>query len=193
MSASSQPPHEDELQKLDWEAIRESSRRRLRPRLGGFSTTELDDAVGAACERMVKFVRRRGLPDSPEGLLVRIVRAVAADFIAQRQRDRALIRGDVATWLGEWEPRPDEDDVLEEYRQIAFHVREYFKLRRAGCLPIADAKARGETLKEHAARNHDSYEQVRQAWSRCVRLIHEAMRMNRLRLAWPTPRKREAS
>jgi len=193
MAESSHPPHEAEVNKLDWEAIRDGARRRLRARLSGFNSTELEDAVQIVCEQMIKFVRRRGLPEKPEGLLMRIVRAVAADTIEQRQRDRALERGDLAYWLGEFASGSDEEAVLEEYRQIVFHVREYFRLRRARCLPIADSKARGETLKEHAARNHHSYEKVRQAWSRCVKLIHDAMRKNRLRLAWLAPRKREAS
>jgi hypothetical protein len=185
MATSSQPPRVDDADKLDWTSLRDVARRCLRARLGGFSSTDLDDAVQEACKRMVKFVRRRGLPDRPVGLLIRIVRAVAADAIECRQRERALRAGDVATWLGERDDAPDGDEVLEEYRQIVALVRGYFQLRRAGCVPLADAKSRGESLNAFAARTQDSYEKVRQAWSRCVKLIHDAIQKQRLRLEWP--------
>ena len=187
------PDHEDALRSLDWPALTASARRRLRARMSGFGAQDIEDAVQEVSERMVKFVRRHGRPDSPEGLLLRIVRAVAANAIHRRQRERALQSGDLATWLDEPPGDGSEEHVLEEYRRIAFSVREYFRLRRAGCLPLAEAKSRGESLKEHAARQRQSHEQVRQAWARCRRLILDAIRRNRLRIDWVLPRRREAS
>jgi hypothetical protein len=193
MATSSQPPRVDDADKLDWTSLRDVARRCLRARLGGFSATDLDDAVQEACERMLKFVRRRGLPDSPVGLMLCIVHAVSADAIKCRQRERQLRSGEVRTWLVEPDDRPDkdkEDEVLEEYREIVEIVRGYFQLRRAGCVPIADALSRGELLKTYAARNQESYTKVRKAWSRCQKFIHDAIDKRRLRLKWPRPAKR---
>jgi len=189
----SDPPRQDDVDDLDWDALRDRARRRLRARLSGFGATDLEDAVQDVAQRVVEFVRRHGRPDSLDALLLHLVRAVAADAIRRRQRDRAVQTGEVATWLDEPSVDGHEEEVLEEYRVIVFHVREYLRLRRAGCVPIADAKSRGESLKEFAARERTSYDMVRQAWSRCVKLIHDAMRRRRLRLPWLTPRRRRAS
>jgi len=189
MSPDPPRPHDD----LDWEALRDRARRRLRARLSGFGATDLEDAVQDVAQRVVEFMRRHGPPDSIDALLLSIVRAVAADAIRRRQRDRAVRTGEVTTWLDDPSVDGDEREVLEEYVAIVYQVREYFRLRRAGCLPLAEAKSRGESLKEFAARERTSYDLVRQAWSRCVKLIHDAMRRRRLRLPWLTPRRRRAS
>lgn len=192
MAPTPPPPHEDEPHGLDWEALRQGARRRLRARMSGFSPQDIEDGVQDVVGRMVAFVRRHGRPDSPEGLLMSLVRAVAANAIRRRQRERALQSGEIATWLGEPSEDGAEQGVLEEYRRIVFHVREYFRLKKSGCLPLADAKSQGMSLKEHAARERLSYEQVRQTWSRCVRLIHDAMRKHRLRIAWLTPDRKDS-
>jgi len=191
MASTPRPPHEDELRALDWQALRASAHRRLRARMSGFSSQDLEDAVQDVAERMVEFVRRRGRPDAPEGLLVSIVRGVAADAIARRQRDRTIHVPDDGNRLEQFAADPEEDDVLEEYRRIVFHVREYFRLKRAGCVPLAEAKSRGESLKTYAEREGVSYDQVRQAWSRCVKLIHDAIHRNRLQLMWQVPSERK--
>jgi len=193
MAASKDPDHEDELPKLDWDDLRAMAGRRLRARLSGFSQQDIEDAVQDVTERLVKFIHRHGMPDHLGGLLIRIVRAVAADAIERRQRERALERGDISTWLDEPSWADVEEHVLEQYRLIVFSVLAYFKLKRAGCVPLANAKASGESLKEYAARLKVSYQRERMRWSRCVKLIHEAMRKNRLRLNWPTPRKLQES
>ena len=191
MAVAMTPSHEDTPQPMDWEELLAAARRLLRARMRGFSAHDIEDAVQEFAAGWVKFEKKNGPPDHPEGLLVRIVRAVAANAIACRQRERALARQDIRAWLGEG-GSPD-DDVVEQYQVIVFHVREYFRLKRAGCVPLADAKSQGESLKDYAARLEQSYEKIRQAWSRCVRLIHEAMRRKRLRLEWPTPRKPKGS
>ena len=190
MTAETIPSREDALHRLDWDALGASARNRLRARLSGFSAQDVDDAAQDVLTHIVEFVRRRGLPERPEGLLVHIVRAVAADAIAGRQHDRAFMRGHAAAWLEQQALPADVLEVQRQFRENGFHILEYFRLKRAECVPLADARSRGESLKDHAARHGKSYDMTRQAWSRCVRLIHDAMRRNRLRLEWPTPRDR---
>lgn len=193
MAAETTLTFEEALAQLDWDALRAGARRRLRARLSGFSAQDVDDATQDVLADMVTFVKRHGPPERPEGLLVCIVRAVAADVIGGRQRDRALTSSYGETWLEQQLLPADVRDVLLLYRENSFHIREYFRLKRAECLPLADAKSRGESLKDHAASGGQSYTQIRQAWSRCVRFVHEAMRRDRLRLAWPTPRVRNGA
>jgi hypothetical protein len=185
---------ERDLAAIDWDALRRTATRLLHLRMRGFSAEEIEDAVQGVSSRYLSFVRRQGLPHTPEGLLTDLCRKVAASAILQRQRERHLLQQPPPDWTNRVDPSSDGDsdeDVLHDYRSIVFFVREYFALRRAQCTPLADAKAAGEPLKDFAARTQQSYEKVRQDWSRCVRLIHEAMRRNRLRLPWPTPRKRK--
>jgi len=193
MAAETTLTREDALAQLDWDALRAAARRRLRARLSGFSAQDVDDATQDVLTHMVAFVRRHGRPDRPEGLLVCIVRAVAADVIAGRRRDRAFECSYSETWLEQQLLPADVRDVLRRYRENSFHILQYFRLKRAECVPLADARSRGESLKDHAVRQRQSYASVRQAWSRCVRMIHDAMRSHRLRLAWPTPRERNGS
>jgi len=193
MAAETTLTFEDALAELDWEALRALARSRLRARLSGFSAQDVEDATQDVLAHMVTFVKRHGPPERPEGLLVRIVRAVAADAIDGRQRDRAFTCSYSETLLEQRLLPADVQEILLRYRESSFHIREYFRLKRAECVPLADAKSRGESLMDHAARGGQSYPQIRQAWSRCVKFVHEAMRRNRLRLTWPTPRERSAS
>ena len=186
------PPHDDELGKLDWPALLKSARRLLRYKLSGFQPQDIDDAVQVVSERMVVFARRNGLPRSPEGLLVHIVRAVASDTIKQRSQERSRIESEVAPDF----PAPGNEDDGEAEEALVhdfFLVRQYLALRRSLCLPGFDARARGESPKEYAARTGVSYDQVRQSWSRCVRFVREAVDKGRLRLGSVPPRRREAS
>jgi len=141
-------------------------------RTAGFSPGEIDDAVQEVRRLMVKFVRLLRPPLRPGGLVSFLARRVAADKIAQRRRERTL---------------HEEEEILEEYRAILAFAFEYLRLKRSSCIPIAEALARGETLNECAERQNLSFDQVRKKWSRCAKLIHEAMRNKRLRLPSPTP------
>jgi len=190
MAAETTPTFEQALAQLDWDALRAGARRRLRARLSGFSAQDVDDATQDVLADMVGFVRRNGLPEHPEGLLVCLVRAVAADVIGGRQRERAFHCRYSEAWLEQQLLPADVQEILQRYRENSFHILEYFRLKRAACVPLADAKSRGESLKDHAARSGLSYLQIRQAWSRCVRLIHDAMRSHRRHMAWTTPRER---
>jgi DNA-directed RNA polymerase specialized sigma24 family protein len=193
MAAETTPTFEEALAQLDWSELRAAARSRLRARLSGFCAQDIDDATQDVLTHMVTFVKRHGPPERPEGLLIKIVRAVAADAIGGRQRDRAFNSSYGETWLEQQLLPADVREVLRRYRENSFHVREYFRLKRAECVPLADARSRGESLKDHAARGGQSYPKIRQAWSRCVKMVHDAMRRNRLRLAWPTPRERSGA
>ena len=187
MAATPPEPFEDEVAAIDWAALRASASRLVRMRMRGFSAEDIEDAAGIVSDRYLQFVRRQGRPDSPEGLLADLCRKVAANAVRRRQRERERLAGPPPEWAGGTSPEDDEAEVLQAYQTIVFMVREYFALRRAQCTPIAEAKAAGEPLKTFAERTQQSYEKVRQDWSRCVKLIHQAMRRNRLRLPWPSP------
>ena len=64
---------------------------------------------------------------------------------------------------------------------------EYWKLKRAGCVALAEVKKRGKTLKEYAAEHGLSHDKVRQDWVRCAQLVVEAIRKGRLKLDWHLP------
>ena len=186
MAADQTPPDDDGP--LDWDALRATARRLLDKRMSGFDRDEIEDAVQEVCQRMLGFLDRHGPPRRPVGLLIRLVRCVAANKIAERQWERqAIARTDFAEFDVP-SPGDAEDEILEDYRAIVAFVLEYLRLKRAGCVPIAEALARGETLKKYAECHGLSYDQVRQAWSRCKRQIQEAMRKKRLRFPWSNPR-----
>ncbi len=191
MPPSPNDPFEHELAAIDWEALRRSAVRMLTLRLRGLSAEDIEDAAQDVARRYATFVRRNGAPHTPDGLLADLCRKVAANFIRKRQDERGLLTRLHASLADEPESDEESAEAVREYQAIVFFVREYFALRRAQCTAIADAKAAGESLKDLAARLKLSYEKVRQDWSRCVRLIHDAMRRNRLRLPWPTPRRRK--
>jgi hypothetical protein len=138
----------------------------------GDSPSEIEDAVQEVSRLMVKFVRLHGPPRRLDGLVALLARRVAAEKIAQRRRKRML---------------DEEEEILEEHRAILAFAFEYLRLKRSDCIPIAEALARGETLNACAERQNLSFDQVRKKWSRCAKLIHEAMRNKRLRLPSPTP------
>ncbi|MEQ1832429.1 MAG: hypothetical protein ABL977_05180 [Candidatus Eisenbacteria bacterium] len=184
-------PSERELAAIDWEALRRSAVRMLALRMRGLSTEDVEDASQEVARRYATFVRRNGPPHTPDGLLADLCRKVAANAIRKIQEERGLLAQLHAAQNDEQESEADSAQALRDYQTIVFFVREYFALRRAQCTTIAEAKAAGESLKALAARLKLSYEKVRQDWSRCVRLIHEAMRRNRLRLPWPVPRRRK--
>ena len=99
---------------------------------------------------------------------------------ARRQRERDRLSPDVE--IEKLSPSGPDRAIIEEWREICFMILGYFLLRRAICLPIAEAVVVGETLKEYAARLHLSYPKVRQDWVRCLDLIHDAIRKGRLRI-----------
>src|SRR5262249_44453266 len=161
-------------------------RRLLRARKSGFSAQDIEDKVQDVLAAMLQFMKRHGPPDCQEALLVKIVRAARSDAVTPRQEERKLPPADPRAVLSDPHTALEEAIVIKKYKEIVFHVREYFRLKSAGCVPLADAKARGESLKDYAARLKQSYDKIRQEWSRCKQKIHDAMRQNRLRLDWPT-------
>lgn len=190
MASPPPDPPEHDLAAIDWAALRASARRGLRARMNGFNHDDIEDAASDVVDRFLRFVRRHGPPHTPEGLLFELVRRVAANQIVNRQRDRALAQAALSSGVLTDHAEMDEDEILVEYANIVFHVQAYFRLKKAECATLADAKSRGESLKAHAAERGLSYEKIRQDWSRCVKLIHDAMRAKRLRLPWPTPPRR---
>jgi len=119
--------------------------------------------------------------------VVQIARNVAADMIKARQRERA----GVLAYERETSQRASGSDEAEEFSErtsrTAFFLIEYWKLKRARCLPLADVKRLGKPLKEYAYQHGLSYEKVRQDWSRCVRLLLDAIRRGRLKVDWHLP------
>lgn len=194
MSPSPPDSFEHAVAAIDWEALRRAALRLLRLRMRGLDAETIEDAVQEVSNRYLGFVRRRGAPHTPDGLLADLCRKVAATAIREEQEKRELRAQPPPDWaLGDTPTDEELDEAVRAYTSIVFFVREYFALRRAHCTPLADAKARGESLKDFAQRMTLSYEKVRQDWSRCVRLIHDAMRRNRLRLPWPTPAQKPRS
>lgn len=188
MSPSPTDPFDGDVAAIDWAALHQSASRLLRLRMRGLGAEAVEDAAQEVSKRYLGFVRRRGAPHTPDGLLADLCRKVAATAIHARQAERELRAQPPPDWASPDGPTEvDIEAAVRAYASIVFFVREYFALRRARCTPLADAKARGESLKDFAQRMRLSYEKVRQDWSRCVRLIHDAMRRKRLRLPWPTP------
>jgi DNA-directed RNA polymerase specialized sigma24 family protein len=187
MESHTRSPFKDQLERLDLGALRSLALRRLRARLGGFEPAEIENAAQEAMLGFTEAVRRSGIERSPEGLVVQIARNVAADMIKGRQRERALFRVyDRETWRGQ-SGFEDDEEVSEHIQRTAFFLIEYWKLKRARCLPLADVKKLGKSLKEYAHDHGLSYDQVRQEWSRCARLVVDAVRRGRLKLDWQLP------
>lgn len=191
MSSGPHSTFEHELRSLDLEDLRRLAIACLRVRLSGFSSDEIESAAQEVMLGLTQTVRRRGIQRSAKAIMVQICRNVAADMIHARQHERELQRG----WVLEHETQglSEQDEELDEaIRRATFFVKEYLTLRRAECMPLAEAKQRGQTLKDFAAANGFSHDQVRQLWSRCVRFVIDAIERGRLQLEWPLPAKRRA-
>lgn len=171
---------------VDWNVVGAIARRRLARHMGGFSIEDLEDATQDCCKAYLTCIRRIGTPRSPEGLLFTIVRAVAADAVNDRQAER------IAKRSPEFLARlyPDEDPyrvAVVAYERTVFLVREYFGLKRAKCMALADVKATKGSLKEYASSHELSHTQVLKEWSRCAQLIRDAVRSGRLQIPWNPP------
>jgi DNA-directed RNA polymerase specialized sigma24 family protein len=184
MESHTRSPFEDQLEGLDLNALRSLALRRLRGRLGGFEAAEIENAGQDVMLGFTESVRRRGIERSAEGLVVQIVRNVAADMIKERQRERAGVRAYEREADEGSAGFQDEEELSERIRRTAFFLIEYWKLKRAPCIPLADVKKLGKSLKEYAHEHGLSYDKVRQDWSRCARLVLDAIRKGRLKLDW---------
>ena len=170
---------------VDWNSVRVSARRGLSARMGGFRTEDIEDSVQEACTAYFLFVRRNGAPPhSPESLLFKIVRGIAANAIRRRQRERAALSNPE---LGASLFSTDEQNLLEALEATVFLLREYFLLKKAACAELADLRARDGSLKDHANAKGISHDKARQDWSRCAKLIRDAVRSGRLRIPWMPP------
>jgi DNA-directed RNA polymerase specialized sigma24 family protein len=187
MESHTRSPFEDQLEGLDLNALRSLALRRLRGRLGGFEAAEIENAGQDVMLDFTEAVRRRGVERSAEGLVVQIVRNVAADMIKGRQRQRAGASAYERETGNDSAGPQDEEEFSERIRRTAFLLIEYWKLKRARCIPLADVKKLGKSLKEYAHERGLSYAKVRQDWSRCARLVLDAIRKGRLRLDWYLP------
>ncbi len=192
MSSGQDSTFEHELQRLDLEELRGLAIACLRGRLNGFDQSEIESAAQDVMLGLTEAIRRRGIQRSAKALLVQICRNVAADLVRARQLERKLHEG----WRSEIDGLQEsatEEETLEAIRRATFFVKEYLTLRRAECIPIAEAKQKGQSLKDFAEAHGFSHDQVRQLWSRCVRFVLDAIARGRLQLEWPLPRKRRAS
>lgn len=183
-----QDPREAYLASVDWNAVRASARRGLAPRMKGFTAEDLEDAIQDVSEGYLEFIRRSGAPRTPEGLLLTIVRAVAAGSVNRKKTERrAHENPELRARL--YTDDDSERAALEAYVTTCFLMREYLRLKRAPCVVLADLKARNGSLKEHARTSGLSYDKVRQDWSRCAKVVRDAVRSGRLRIPWmPPPR-----
>jgi hypothetical protein len=191
MADDEEPPSDDDVSKLDWAALSASARALLRFELQGFQPADIEDAAQEVCKRMVEFVHRRGVPDRPEGLMVCIVRRVTATRIAERQRERRRQGGTGEPPANEPSTEDAAKDIEDEITAIAAIICEFIRLKCPDCLAMVEAIKRGESFKDFVAREGRSYAQVVKAWSRCREKLHDAIRKGRLRLNWPTPRKKK--
>src|SRR5580765_1406502 len=189
MADPPQDAHEAEVEQVDWSVIRAIARRRLASRMGGFRAEDLEDAAQDCCEAYLEFIRRSGTPRSPEGLLFSIVRAIAADAVNRRRAELAAQRNPELVALLYMAEDPYREAVAL-YETIVFLVREYFRLKRVACLPLADVKAAKGSLKDYAQICGVSQSQVLKEWSRCAQLIRDAVRGGRLRIPWVPPPRR---
>jgi len=183
MTDAKTPEHHEQLPRLDWETFRALAGRRMRALLADFGELDIDRALQDVSERMVKFRRLHPFPERPEVLLIRVVRAVSAEAIERRQRERALQIGDVSTWLGEPLVYDLDEPVVEHTRAILLDTLIFMRLKKAGYMPLAVAIANGESPKDYAARRKLSLPRVRRQWSRCAGLIREGIRQKGARVA----------
>jgi DNA-directed RNA polymerase specialized sigma24 family protein len=180
-----QDPSDSVALGVDWDAVSSSARRGLAARMGGFRTEDIEDSVQDACTAYFLFVRRNGAPPhSPESLLFKIVRGIAANAIRRRQRERAALSNPE---LGASLYSTDERNLFEALETTVFLLREYFLLKKAACAELADLRARDGSLKDHANAKGISHDTTRQDWSRCAKLIRDAVRSGRLRIPWMPP------
>jgi DNA-directed RNA polymerase specialized sigma24 family protein len=187
MESHTRSPFEDQLERLDLKALHSLARGRLQGRLDGFEAAEIENGVQEVMLGFTETVRRSGIERSAEGLVVQIVRNVAADMIKERQRERVGVRAYEREPVEHSEGLQDEEELSESIRRTAFFLIEYWRLKRARCIPLAEVKKLGKSLKEHAHEHGLSYAKVRQDWSRCARLVLEAIRKGRLKVDWYLP------
>ena len=174
MADPSSPKSEPEI---DWNRARVMLRARISSLLGR-SDPATEDLTQEALVDLLRVVRREGWRGS-DGLLTVIARSVVASEIRRRQRYRLR--------FADWEQHLDKivelpsgaahewDDPL---RTLWFLLVEYFRVRKAPCLLIAERYAELEDWKAVAEATGQTHDSVRQQWSRCSRMFREELRRN---------------
>lgn len=170
---------------IDWNAVRASVHRRAAYHLRGWDQAEIEDAVQDVAYKLVCFVRRSGSPTHLDGLLTVIVRRTVVGRIRERDRARrAVLRA--AQEAPEASPdgthRLELAEIEEEVSWKAFQVLEFFRLKHAGCVELAEARANGTDFKHLAAATKQSHAALLQRWSRCMQRLKAAI--GRGELAW---------
>lgn len=160
---------ESEAQAQDWNGHVAEIQRRMRIHLRGVDSADIEDCAQRAALSLLRFTRRVGCPHSPNGLIEVIVRRTAQTFLRGRYRRRRRLA--VVDLIEELADRDERDllDLEEEVAWKAMQVLEYFRQKDAPCVELAEARSRGEDLKQLADRLAQSHDMLRQRWSRCVR------------------------
>jgi RNA polymerase sigma factor (sigma-70 family) len=150
---------------LDWDALREFARRRLRSKLRFTRDEDLEDLAQECVVGLLRFSRREAI-HTPEAAMSVIVDRTAIDWIRSprgRGAELPLEDGDGKT-IDIPAPEHPDRSALERLR---FTVAEFFRETSAPCLEIALHYFVDPNLKRIAERLGLRHDVVRQRWTRC--------------------------
>jgi len=132
--------------------------------LGLSSREDVEDLAQTACEDLLGAIERGGVRDV-EGLMVKIAKDVAMDWLRKNMKNR-----------GRTIPI-DEIDEIEEFKQdpavleageVQFYVRELLKSLNAMCSELFDRWLGLLNLRLVAEQLHASHQATRKRWERCL-------------------------
>jgi DNA-directed RNA polymerase specialized sigma24 family protein len=172
---------------IDWNAVRAPILRRMAYHLRGWDQAEIEDAVQDVAYKLVCFLRRSGMPTRLDGLLTVIARRTAVERIRARDRARrAALRA--SHEMPEASPdgsyRLELAEVEEDVAWKAFQVLEFFRLKHAKCVELAEVRANGKDFKRLALLTNQSHRALLQRWSRCMKRLKAAIGRGELAWTW---------
>lgn len=179
-------PRDPSESPYDWQDLRARVRRRAEYLLRGWPAEEIEDVTQDVLFKLLRFLDRSGPPERVEGLVSVITRRTAVERIRRRARRPADAPLPEADAMGADDAaRAELAELEDQVAWRAFQVTEFFRATQAGCLELAEARARGTDFKRLAGETKQSHAALLQRWSRCMRRLRAAIADGRV--PWDGP------
>jgi DNA-directed RNA polymerase specialized sigma24 family protein len=173
MGSESRPAERTFEEAVDWRAVREGVKQRIRNRLERLEVAELEDLAQEAVIHVFRVVRKEGATNL-EGLMSTVAHRTAVGFIRRRVRWRKIMEpfSDNAADCAAPATRAHES-LGDPCERVRFTVLEFFRDSML-CMELVTSLFEGKTWSAVAAETGIDHEAVRQRWSRCLKRLRSA-------------------